>query len=244
MQTHTCSLLVIRWLCFCQVPTALWTTWPVWSVIGLYRIWSGAGLTSHLQCAWWVFNALIYSRWFSFFSDVFPQGVFLFHLINYKPLVYNSVYVYPWWGEMLGWFLALSSMLCIPLTVLFKLLHCKGTLMEVGLHKLCFFIFLTEKCARVFKCSQLVVYSVCVFWVAFVSLFSVGSTRPPPSGGDITSNSFHLRTKPDFYQNQKKIKPYSLKVSFSTPKNTCSTLQITQIQLLYIPESKTTHTQK
>lgn len=65
------------------------------------------------------------------------QGVFLFHVVNYKRLVYNAVYVYPWWGEVLGWFLALSSMLCIPLTVLYKLLHCKGSLMEVRLSCVC-----------------------------------------------------------------------------------------------------------
>uniref|UniRef100_A0A8B9HG62 Transporter n=1 Tax=Astyanax mexicanus TaxID=7994 RepID=A0A8B9HG62_ASTMX len=62
------------------------------------------------------------------------QGVFLFHLVNYKRLVYNGVYVYPWWGEMVGWALALSSMLCIPLTVLYKILHCKGSLIEVSTH--------------------------------------------------------------------------------------------------------------
>lgn len=60
------------------------------------------------------------------------QGVFLFHVVNYKPLTYNSVYTYPVWGEALGWALALSSMLCIPLTVLYKLLRCKGSLWEVG----------------------------------------------------------------------------------------------------------------
>ena len=58
--------------------------------------------------------------------------MFLFHVVNYKPLTYNSVYVYPWWGEALGWLLALSSMLCIPVTVLFKLLRCPGTLREVS----------------------------------------------------------------------------------------------------------------
>lgn len=60
------------------------------------------------------------------------QAVFLFHVVNYKPLTYNTVYTYPLWGEVLGWALALSSMLCIPLTVLFKLLRCKGSLREVG----------------------------------------------------------------------------------------------------------------
>lgn len=59
------------------------------------------------------------------------QGIFLFHLVNYKPLTYNNVYVYPWWGEVIGWCLALSSMLCIPVSVLYKLVRAKGTFREV-----------------------------------------------------------------------------------------------------------------
>lgn len=61
------------------------------------------------------------------------QGIFLFHLVNYKPLTYNNVYVYPWWGEVIGWCLALSSMLCIPVSLLYKLVRAKGTLREVKL---------------------------------------------------------------------------------------------------------------
>ena len=59
------------------------------------------------------------------------QGIFVFHVVNYKPLTYNKTYVYPWWGDAVGWVLALSSMLCIPCTVLYKLLRCKGSLREV-----------------------------------------------------------------------------------------------------------------
>lgn len=59
------------------------------------------------------------------------QGIFVFHVVNYKPLTYNKTYVYPWWGDAIGWVLALSSMLCIPCTVLYKLLRCKGSLREV-----------------------------------------------------------------------------------------------------------------
>lgn len=60
------------------------------------------------------------------------QGIFFFHLMNYKPLTYNNVYVYPWWGEVIGWCLALSSMLCIPVSVLYKLFRAKGSFKQVG----------------------------------------------------------------------------------------------------------------
>lgn len=81
------------------------------------------------------YRPLPYMKWcWSYVTPVVCMGVFFFHVVNYKRLVYNAVYVYPWWGEVLGWFLALSSMLCIPLTVLYKLLHCKGSLMERWQH--------------------------------------------------------------------------------------------------------------
>ena len=48
-----------------------------------------------------------------FFCPVICVGVFFYSLYEYQPLTYGS-YVYPWWGQLIGWFLALSSMLCIP----------------------------------------------------------------------------------------------------------------------------------
>lgn len=60
-----------------------------------------------------------------------PQATFLFSLIKYTPLTYNKKYVYPWWGDTLGWLLALSSMVCIPLWIVYKLSMIKGSLREV-----------------------------------------------------------------------------------------------------------------
>uniref|UniRef100_A0A671L781 Transporter n=1 Tax=Sinocyclocheilus anshuiensis TaxID=1608454 RepID=A0A671L781_9TELE len=125
-------------------------------VFQLFDYYSASGITLLWQAFWecvvvaWVYGAdrfmdnvacmigyrpLPYMKWcWSYVTPVVCMAVFLFHVVNYKRLVYNAVYVYPWWGEVLGWFLALSSMLCIPLTVLYKLLHCKGTLMERWQH--------------------------------------------------------------------------------------------------------------
>lgn len=60
-----------------------------------------------------------------------PQGIFLFSLIKYTPLKYNDSYKYPPWGYMLGWLMALSSMVCIPLYAIFILLKTKGSLKQV-----------------------------------------------------------------------------------------------------------------
>ena len=70
-----------------------------------------------------------------FFSWSLPpcQATFLFSLIKYTPLTYNKKYVYPWWGDTLGWLLALSSMVCIPLWIIYKLSTIKGSLREVRL---------------------------------------------------------------------------------------------------------------
>ncbi|XP_039403196.1 sodium- and chloride-dependent betaine transporter-like isoform X4 [Mauremys reevesii] len=55
-------------------------------------------------------------------------ATFLFSLIKYTPLTYNNWYVYPPWGYALGWLMAFSSMICIPLYVIFILLKTRGSL--------------------------------------------------------------------------------------------------------------------
>ncbi|KAG7455860.1 hypothetical protein MATL_G00245540 [Megalops atlanticus] len=65
-----------------------------------------------------------------FFTPATCIGTFAFSLIKYTPLKYNNEYVYPWWGYFLGWLLALSSMICIPLWIVFKMCTTKGTLRE------------------------------------------------------------------------------------------------------------------
>ncbi|XP_054902074.1 sodium- and chloride-dependent creatine transporter 1 [Poeciliopsis prolifica] len=121
-------------------------------VFQIFDYYSASGITLLWQAFWecvviaWVYGAdrfmddvarmigyqpLPYMKWcWSYITPFICVAVFLFHVVNYQPLTYNTVYTYPAWGEALGWVLALSSMLCIPLTVLFKLLRCKGPLRE------------------------------------------------------------------------------------------------------------------
>uniref|UniRef100_A0A4W5LNL6 Transporter n=1 Tax=Hucho hucho TaxID=62062 RepID=A0A4W5LNL6_9TELE len=125
-------------------------------VFQLFDYYSASGITLLWQAFWecvvvaWVYGAdrfmddvarmigyrpMPYMKWcWSYITPLVCVGVFLFHVVNYKPLTYNSVYTYPLWGEALGWCLALSSMLCIPITVLYKLLRCKGSFTERWQH--------------------------------------------------------------------------------------------------------------
>ncbi|CAH2312776.1 sodium- and chloride-dependent creatine transporter 1-like [Pelobates cultripes] len=121
-------------------------------VFQLFDYYSASGITLLWQAFWecvviaWVYGAdrfmddiarmigyrpLPYMKWcWSVLTPLVCVGIFLFHVVNYKPLTYNNSYVYPWWGEAIGWGLALASMLCIPLTVVIKLLRSKGSLRE------------------------------------------------------------------------------------------------------------------
>ncbi|CAI5786319.1 sodiumchloride2-likedependent and chloride-dependent GABA transporter 2-like [Podarcis lilfordi] len=65
-----------------------------------------------------------------FITPAVCLATFLFSLIKYTPLTYNKKYVYPWWGDTVGWLLGLSSMICIPLWIVYKLSTIKGSLRE------------------------------------------------------------------------------------------------------------------
>ncbi|XP_039518926.1 sodium- and chloride-dependent taurine transporter-like, partial [Pimephales promelas] len=58
------------------------------------------------------------------------QGCFIFSLVKYRPLTYNKLYKYPDWSVGLGWVLALTSMICIPMMVVIKIIQSDGSLIE------------------------------------------------------------------------------------------------------------------
>lgn len=55
----------------------------------------------------------------------------MFSVIKYQPIVYANTYTYPWWGEMMGWFMALVSMIMIPAYMIYFLITTPGTLRQV-----------------------------------------------------------------------------------------------------------------
>ncbi|XP_044731196.1 sodium-dependent noradrenaline transporter-like [Chrysoperla carnea] len=64
-----------------------------------------------------------------FISPTFIIGVVMFGLIYHEKLQYNE-YKYPDWAEWVGWCLALSSILMIPIVMIIQLVKTPGTLKE------------------------------------------------------------------------------------------------------------------
>ncbi|OWF40286.1 sodium-dependent dopamine transporter-like [Mizuhopecten yessoensis] len=62
-------------------------------------------------------------------APVFLLFIMLFGLVTYEPLTYED-YVYPWQANMIGWCVALSSILCIPGFAIYGLLTTPGTFSE------------------------------------------------------------------------------------------------------------------
>ncbi|PSN39802.1 Sodium-dependent noradrenaline transporter [Blattella germanica] len=75
-----------------------------------------------------LFEAIAVS-WFYGLERFSQDGVVMFGLLYQQPLKYND-YLYPSWAEWIGWSLALSSILMIPLVALISIIQTPGTLKE------------------------------------------------------------------------------------------------------------------
>ncbi|XP_031551517.1 sodium- and chloride-dependent GABA transporter 3-like [Actinia tenebrosa] len=65
-----------------------------------------------------------------FITPAFSLGIFIFTIVTYKPLVYNKVYSYPTWGEAIGWCMAFSSISCVPICAVIKIMKEKGNILD------------------------------------------------------------------------------------------------------------------
>ncbi|XP_062891481.1 creatine transporter-like [Mobula hypostoma] len=108
--------------------TLLWQAF--WECVVVAWVYGGDRFMGDLVCMLG-YRPCVMIKWcWSFITPLICVGIFTFHLVNYRPLTYNKTYTYPWWGEAIGWSLALASMLCIPTTVLYKLTQSRGSLKE------------------------------------------------------------------------------------------------------------------
>ncbi|KAK5904479.1 hypothetical protein CesoFtcFv8_006037 [Champsocephalus esox] len=71
-----------------------------------------------------------------YLTPLVSLGTFICSLVEYQPLTFNRWYVYPTWAYVVGWVLALSSILLVPGWALFKLATGTGSLSQ-RLHHLC-----------------------------------------------------------------------------------------------------------
>lgn len=65
-----------------------------------------------------------------YFSPALTGIILIWFLIGFKPLKYNDVYEFPTWATNLGYVLALSSMIQVPLYAIYAMLTTPGTLKE------------------------------------------------------------------------------------------------------------------
>ncbi len=66
-----------------------------------------------------------------FVTPAFTLALIVAMVGTYHELTYNRTYKYPSWAIAFGWSLSISSVICIPIYAIYKLLTTKGSLSEV-----------------------------------------------------------------------------------------------------------------
>ncbi|KAF7219401.1 sodium- and chloride-dependent GABA transporter 2 [Nothobranchius furzeri] len=76
---------------------------------GIIKEMTGENISSYFRVCWLYLTPLV------------SLGSFIYSLVEYQPLTFNRWYVYPSWAYVLGWIMALSSILLVPGWAIYKL---------------------------------------------------------------------------------------------------------------------------
>lgn len=82
-------------------------------------------MTGSTPGLWWMLC-------WKYFSPCIIFTVFIFSIVKWNGVTYNTTYRYPVWAEVFGWLLALSSMVWLPIGLVSSYISAKGSFQEVS----------------------------------------------------------------------------------------------------------------
>uniref|UniRef100_A0A3Q2DB09 Uncharacterized protein n=1 Tax=Cyprinodon variegatus TaxID=28743 RepID=A0A3Q2DB09_CYPVA len=122
---YACNGACILFLCVFEALSMGWI-FGADKLYGIIKDMTGVDANPFFKICWLYLTPLV-----SLVSHCLCVGSFICSLVEYQPLTFNRWYVYPSWAYVLGWVLALSSILLVPGWAFYKLATGKGTLRQV-----------------------------------------------------------------------------------------------------------------
>jgi len=104
--------------------TLLWTA--TWQCIGVAWVYGDEKFYDALEAMVGKRPGPYFKICWKYLAPILNTGIFLFSIIKYEPLTYNKTYNYPYWGHLIGWALALSSICCIPIRMILVISRSEG----------------------------------------------------------------------------------------------------------------------
>ncbi|XP_013412849.1 sodium- and chloride-dependent GABA transporter 1 isoform X1 [Lingula anatina] len=112
MDYYSASGMCLLFLIFCECIAFSWA-------YGVNRFYDDINdMIGYYPCPFWKYCWLI-------FTPLICGGVLIFSIVQYKSPKYLD-YEYPWWADMIGWFMALSSILVVPSYMIYRLASTPG----------------------------------------------------------------------------------------------------------------------